>query len=118
MTSSITLRQGSLPPLCLRAAATNGLKKPTSQESVNSRQAMQELGTRHFVFFSTDMTYGVPQTCPVPPDHPQRPLGPYGRSKVEAERLIRQASAVRATIFRPRLITGPGRLGIFTKLFN
>ncbi len=81
-------------------------------------QAMQAGGTRRLVYFSTDMTYGYPQTCPVKPTHPQKPLGPYGRSKLLAELLIRQTEGLRATIFRPRLITGPGRLGILAKLFR
>lgn len=80
--------------------------------------AMQAGGARRLVFFSTDMTYGLPTQCPVSPDHPQNPLGPYGRSKLQAERIIREAAGVRVTIFRPRLITGPGRLGILGKLFR
>ena len=64
------------------------------------------------------MTYGTPKTCPVPPDHPQNPLGPYGRSKYAAEKILLATESIRATIFRPRLITGPGRLGILGKLFT
>lgn len=86
----------------------------------NLLDAMTAGGATRLVFFSTDMTYGLPQSLPVAPDHPQRPLGPYGRSKVEAERLIRAAAdagGLQATIFRPRLITGPGRLGTLATLF-
>lgn len=84
----------------------------------NLVNAMAASGARRLVFFSTDMTYGRPTCCPVPPTHPQRPLGPYGNSKLQAERIIRDASGITATIFRPRLITGPGRLGILGKLFR
>jgi len=82
--------------------------------------AMARGGAKRLVFFSTDMTYGVPQTTPVAPSHPQRPLGPYGTSKMHAEALIRAAreNGIAATIFRPRLITGPGRLGILERLFR
>jgi dTDP-glucose 4,6-dehydratase len=83
--------------------------------------AMAEAGTSRLVFFSTDMTYGRPLQSPVTPSHPQTPLGPYGRSKLAAERLLLEAvrdQKIRATIFRPRLIAGTGRLGILTKLFN
>jgi nucleoside-diphosphate-sugar epimerase len=80
--------------------------------------AMQAGGAHRLVFFSTDMTYGKPYLCPVPADHPQNPIGPYGRSKVEAERVIMGAENIQATIFRPRLITGPGRLGILGRLFR
>jgi nucleoside-diphosphate-sugar epimerase len=82
--------------------------------------AMLRAGVDRMVYFSTDMTYGLPKVIPVPPSHPQQPLGPYGASKLAAERLIKQAGeeGIRATIFRPRLITGPGRVGIFAKLFR
>jgi dTDP-glucose 4,6-dehydratase len=83
--------------------------------------AMAAGGARRLVFLSTDMTYGPPETTPVLPDHPQRPIGPYGRSKCDAEALIRSAAerdGLRATIFRPRLIAGAGRLGILAKLFR
>jgi nucleoside-diphosphate-sugar epimerase len=84
----------------------------------NILQEMVENDVTRMVFFSTDMTYGIASTCPVNTDHPQNPLGPYGRSKVEAEKLIRGYQDLNATIFRPRLITGAGRLGVLGKLFR
>jgi len=83
--------------------------------------AMRRTHAQRLVFVSTDMVYGLPQKTPVPPDHPLHPLGPYGRSKAAAEALIRtemEQQGLRATIFRPRLISGPGRLGVLTKLFR
>ena len=88
------------------------------QGTQNVVDAMHAGGASHLVYFSTDMTYGTPKTCPVPPDHPQNPLGPYGRSKYAAEKILLTTESIRATIFRPRLITGPGRLGILGKLFT
>jgi dTDP-glucose 4,6-dehydratase len=84
----------------------------------NVLAAMRKGGANRLVFFSTDMTYGKPQHSPVQPTHPQNPLGPYGGSKRDAEALLRSEPGLNATIFRPRLITGPGRLGILGKLFN
>ena len=73
------------------------------------------------VQFSSDMVYGTPASVPVTESHPQRPNGEYGQSK----KLMEAALADRAlkanlalTILRPRLICGPGRLGVFVKLFN
>lgn len=83
--------------------------------------AMAAGGTNRLVFFSTDMTYGRVDSSPVSPDHHQSPIGSYGRSKLAAERLIAAAvadGAMRATVFRPRLIAGAGRLGILAKLFR
>jgi len=83
-------------------------------------QHMERRGCRRMVCFSTDMVYGLPTRLPVPVDHPQRPLGPYGRSKREMEKLCRRfrERSFNITIFRPRLIVGPGRLGILAKLFG
>lgn len=75
-------------------------------------------GARKVVYFSTDMTYGLPLSCPVAPDHIQNPIGPYGASKLKAEVALRDCADIDATIFRPRLITGPGRLGILGTLFK
>lgn len=82
--------------------------------------AMRRGGANRLVFFSTDMVYGVPDRVPVTPDHPRNPLGPYGGSKVAAEALIDAARSeeIAASVFRPRLISGPGRLGILGKLFR
>ena len=86
----------------------------------NLLDAMEKGGARELVFFSSDMVYGFPDRSPVPTDHPRRPLGPYGRSKRDAEDLIaaRLRSGFRCTVFRPRLIVGPGRLGTLSKLFR
>jgi dTDP-glucose 4,6-dehydratase len=75
---------------------------------------------KHFLFVSTDMTYGVPERSPISEDHPTNPLGYYGRSKREAEKLIQSSLDGKCnwTIFRPRLILGPGRLGVMIKLFK
>ena len=71
------------------------------------------------VFFSTDMIYGLPKFTPVTTNHPKNPIGPYGKSKLEAEELCYSArkKGLPITILRPRLIMGPGRLGIMKKLF-
>jgi dTDP-glucose 4,6-dehydratase len=81
---------------------------------------MEKGGAHELIFFSSDMVYGFPDCSPVPTDHPRRPLGPYGRSKRDAEDLItaRMRIGFRCTIFRPRLIVGPGRLGALSKLFR
>jgi nucleoside-diphosphate-sugar epimerase len=84
----------------------------------NVIDVMQAAGARKIVFFSTDMTYGKTKVCPVPPTHPQNPLGPYGASKKQAEQLLYAADSLTPTVFRPRLITGTGRLGVLGKLFR
>ena len=50
--------------------------------------AMVDNGVRDIVFSSTSATYGVPVHVPMTEDHPQRPLNPYGESKLAVERIL------------------------------
>ncbi|MBI2716595.1 MAG: UDP-glucose 4-epimerase GalE [Rhizobiales bacterium] len=51
-------------------------------------QALIDYGPLPFVFSSTCSTYGIPQTIPIPEDHPQNPINPYGFSKMVVERML------------------------------
>jgi len=50
--------------------------------------ALADAGVRTFVFSSTCATYGEPAQVPIPDDHPQAPVNPYGWSKLFLERLL------------------------------
>ncbi|WP_199302823.1 UDP-glucose 4-epimerase GalE [Oscillatoria sp. FACHB-1406] len=66
-------------------------------------EAMQAAGINKFVFSSTCATYGVPETVPIPEDHPQNPINPYGMSKLMVEKILGdfdRAYNFRSTIFR------------------
>ncbi len=86
----------------------------------NLLEVAYDKGCRKCIMFSTDMTYGKPQYLPVDISHPQNPFGPYGQSKLFAEQLCREywSKGMKITIFRPRMIMGPGRAGILLKLFK
>jgi nucleoside-diphosphate-sugar epimerase len=73
-----------------------------------------------FVFVSTSMVYGLPQSLPITEDHPRNPFGPYGQSKLEAERRVEAAHSKKldCAIVRPGLIVGPGRVGVIGRLFG
>jgi UDP-glucose-4-epimerase GalE len=45
-------------------------------------------GIEAFVFSSTCATYGIPETVPIREDAPQRPVNPYGASKLMVERIL------------------------------
>ena len=45
-------------------------------------------GVRKFVFSSTCATYGPPDQVPITEDTPQRPINPYGESKLMFERIL------------------------------
>ncbi len=71
--------------------------------ALNLLDAMQAHGVRLFVFSSTAATYGVPQRVPIPEDHPQLPVNPYGDSKLAIERMLiayGRAYGLRSAILR------------------
>jgi UDP-arabinose 4-epimerase len=45
------------------------------------------------VFSSSCASYGVPQHVPITEDHPQRPINPYGSSKLFVERMLIDVNA-------------------------
>jgi UDP-glucose 4-epimerase len=51
-------------------------------------EAMVAANVKKLVFSSTCATYGVPQTIPIPEDHPQDPINPYGATKLMVERIL------------------------------
>jgi dTDP-glucose 4,6-dehydratase len=77
-------------------------------------------GVTNLIFISSDMVYGMPRGRPFTESDVPRPIGPYGASKLASEEICTAARAqgLRVTIFRPRLIVGPGRLGVLRKLFD
>jgi UDP-arabinose 4-epimerase len=56
--------------------------------SLNLLEAARDFGIEQFVFSSTCATYGVPEALPITEDTPQRPINPYGASKLMVERMI------------------------------
>jgi len=80
----------------------------------------EELGVPKVVFTSSSGIYGVPQTVPCTEQHPAAPLGAYGESKLEAERLCIQAidRGLNITLLRPMSMFGPRMTGVFVMLFE
>jgi len=56
--------------------------------TLNVLGAMVDTRCRRFVFSSTCATYGDPVRVPIPEDHPQNPVNPYGESKLFIERIL------------------------------
>jgi len=86
----------------------------------NLVEAARANGVRHIVLVSSDMVYGLPPNRPLTEADEPNPIGPYGRSKLASEQICTDArkDGIQVTILRPRLIIGPGRLGILRKLFD
>ncbi|HEX6417391.1 MAG TPA: NAD-dependent epimerase/dehydratase family protein [Acidimicrobiales bacterium] len=88
--------------------------------TANVLLAARDRGVPKVVHTSSSAVFGIPATNPVTEDTPGRPLEAYGRAKLGAEHLCRDAAAagLDVTIVRPRTILGHGRLGIIAVLFE
>ncbi len=88
--------------------------------TANVLLAARDRGVAKVVHTSSSAIYGIPDRNPVAEDTPARPLEAYGRAKLEAELLCRDAAdaGVDVTVVRPRTILGHGRLGIMAVLFE
>ena len=56
--------------------------------TMNLLDAMKDHGVDKIVFSSTAATYGEPEYTPIDEDHPQRPINPYGRTKLAVEGMM------------------------------
>jgi UDP-glucose-4-epimerase GalE len=70
-------------------------------------EACLAAGVRTFVLSSSCATYGEPQRTPIDEEAPQRPVNPYGRTKLVAEQLLADLAAANDG-FRP----------VFLRYFN
>ena len=53
--------------------------------TLNLIDCLRRHGIGRFVFSSTAATYGMPERMPITEDAPQRPINPYGQSKLTVE---------------------------------
>src|SRR5438045_3967379 len=51
-------------------------------------EAARDAGINRLVFSSTCTTYGIPDQLPIRETSPQRPINPYGASKLMVERML------------------------------
>jgi UDP-arabinose 4-epimerase len=51
-------------------------------------EVMAEVESDFFIFSSSCATYGEPRVVPIPEDHPQHPVSPYGRTKLVVEGML------------------------------
>lgn len=109
-----------LSPIQVRANRHDFFWPVNYHGTENIIRAMDKVGASKLVHYTTDMIYGHTYVWPQTEDHPAAPLGEYGLSKLKTEELAAQwrERGMRISLFRPRLIIGPGRLGILAKLFK
>ena len=56
--------------------------------TLNLLNAMLEFNVNKIVFSSTTATYGEPDYIPIDEKHPQKPINPYGMSKLMVEKIL------------------------------
>lgn len=72
------------------------------------------------VHISSTAVYGLPKQVPTPEEHPREPVDPYSRAKAEAEEVCEEfrARGMCLPVLRPKTFLGPGRMGLFSMLFE
>ncbi len=88
--------------------------------TANVLAAARDAGVGKVVHTSSSAIFGIPESNPVTEATPGHPVEAYGRAKLEAEHLCREAAAggLDVTVVRPRTILGHGRLGIMAVVFE
>jgi UDP-glucose-4-epimerase GalE len=61
--------------------------------SLNLLERMRRAGVKRLVFSSTCATYGLPERQPLTEEMPQKPVNPYGNTKLAFERALADYSA-------------------------
>ena len=56
---------------------------------INLLTAMKNAGVKKIIFSSTCATYGIPENVPIDENTPQRPINPYGETKLAFEKALR-----------------------------
>ncbi len=62
---------------------------------INLLDAMVRHGVDTIVFSSSCATYGIPDVLPIAEDAPQRPISPYGHSKLMCEQILKDLATAR-----------------------
>ncbi len=75
---------------------------------------------KRLVFISSTSVYGVPKYLPETENSPLDPIGWYGISKIEGERLCKEymQKGLQVNIIRPKTFLGIERLGVFSLWFE
>ncbi len=110
-----------LHPIVKRAQRHDYFFSVDYHGAVHVIERMEKVGCKQLIQFSTDMVYGFAQRPrPLENDHPRVPIGEYSDSKraLEDYCMARRDAGLRVSIFRPRIIVGPGRVGILGSLFK
>ncbi len=75
---------------------------------------------KRVVYISSTAVYGVPKKHPIYENDPLIGVGPYGETKIKAEKICEEyrKKGLIVPIIRPKTFIGTGRLGVFQILFD
>lgn len=82
--------------------------------------ACRRAGVGRVVHISSTAVYGLPDRVPTPEEAPIAPVDAYSAAKAAAEEVCQRfrADGHCLTVLRPKTFVGPGRLGLFSMLFE
>ncbi len=114
------------PDFVVHAAAALPLWKTKDIYEINIEgtrnllRASLDNKTMRFVHISSTAVYGVPKKHPVYESDPLIGVGPYGKSKIGAEKVCEEyrKKGLIVTVLRPKTFVGTHRLGVFEILFD
>jgi nucleoside-diphosphate-sugar epimerase len=94
-----------------------------STEVEGTRVVLEEsrrAGAKRVVHVSSTAVYGVPDHHPLLETDALIGVGPYGKAKIEAERLCEEfrREGMCVPVLRPKSFIGPERLGVFALLYE
>ncbi len=75
-------------------------------------------GVEHFIFSSTAAVYGEPEVVPIAESTPQRPVNPYGASKLITEWMLRDTATAARTGRGPVAAHAPNFRYVALRYFN
>ena len=86
----------------------------------NVLEVAKKLGVKRVIYISSTAVYGIPDHHPIFENDKLYGVGPYGETKVEAEKICEKFRKYKMVIpiLRPKSFLGPGRLGVFDLLFD
>lgn len=123
---AVLLDQGPFDAI-FHCAALMGHENPSPEELWDSNargteilaDAAIEAGVHKVVYLSSICVFGKPYDHPVTEDEPVCPIEPYGRSKLEGEKILAaRADRLDADAIRCPTIVSAGRLGLVAILFE
>lgn len=86
----------------------------------NILESAQAHGVERMIHISSTAVYGVPDHHPLYEHDKLIGVGPYGRAKIDAERVCEgfRAQGMCVPVIRPKSFIGPERLGVFALFYD